>query len=46
MNGEKYSWRHGERPDYEVSYIVGRGVDFNVNKYKMRGGRNRREGIR
>ena len=46
MNGEIYSWRHGERPDYEVSYIVGRGVDFNVNEYKMRGGRNRWEGIR
>ena len=46
MNGEKYSWRHGERPDHEVSYIVDWGVDFNVNKYKMRGGRKKREGIR
>ena len=46
MNGETYSWRHAERPDLEVSYLVDRGVDFNVNKYKMRGGRKRREGIR
>jgi len=46
MNGEKYSWRHGEGPDHEVSYIVDGRVDFNVNKYKMRGRRKKREGIR
>lgn len=33
----RHSWRHAERPDQEVSYLVDRGVDFNVNKYKNEG---------